>query len=725
MNNILSFNEYNRQELETIVYDNELNEGLRSFFNKRAAKKVRKRLSAEIEMSKSVMDGIKTGLESLNENFEAIRKSLDKTEDKGEKGEKQKLLDSIVEILEKSRKSTWDLNVLIDEGEIDYTGFTANIGTAAFINFGILFTPFRSLIIMHKGYNYFFNIVKDTIRKALVMLQLNFDQFENLIITKSFQSMDYLEDARDLEKISEYNGQMMAMLFNEKSGSMAHKKGWKEMKEKMAAADKIIKTEMQQKKTAQQSENAFNCLDQYNNTYTRSLETLRQYSQDDVNKHLESIKASITKYASSQDNPHLQTFGELVIAAAEEHAYKVSSSIYNKFAKLTEVFSLPNQKKLIDLIQAANKEQQDAATKRTKELVNSEKIKKMEEEKEEAEKKGVEIFNTVEGSKLGEYDEETNKYKSAEAQNWTYEEFEKLNSDDQEAFESWLGIHSEVLEKCDKTLQMAITPVSDGEGGYYDYVDTLIDYVAPCITLKEKEEKVEEAYVILNFDEYVTITEGKTSTTKVSSFGKGTEEWGNNHEKEIRASLRRAEDYENVLNDFFEDKKLSEYEFGDKTKLNALILKISEMSTSKVEGEGDKKKYKEILKNLKKIQKKLKSGETEKESSKKSKKEESAKSPYIDFSDLNDSQIKDLKELFDDSEVAKVAYKVIGKKLLNDNTFRKNAKEIVNNIKDALENKKVKISQITYTNLIDSIKKLKDLRNHDYANTDENKKGEN
>ncbi len=58
MNNILSFNEYNGQELETIVYDQELNEGIRTFINKRAAGKVRTELADEIEMSKTIMEGI-------------------------------------------------------------------------------------------------------------------------------------------------------------------------------------------------------------------------------------------------------------------------------------------------------------------------------------------------------------------------------------------------------------------------------------------------------------------------------------------------------------------------------------------------------------------------------------------------------------------------------------------------------------------------------------------
>ena len=89
MNNIKSFNEYTHQDLEVIAYDNVLNEGLRSFFNKRAAAKVRAELADEIEMSKSIMDGIQTGLDSLNENFDAIKKEIEDTDNEQIKGKKK------------------------------------------------------------------------------------------------------------------------------------------------------------------------------------------------------------------------------------------------------------------------------------------------------------------------------------------------------------------------------------------------------------------------------------------------------------------------------------------------------------------------------------------------------------------------------------------------------------------------------------------------------------
>ena len=622
MNNIKSFNEYTGQELERVVYDNVLNEKsmLRGFFNKRAARKVKSELAEEIEMSKTIMEGIQSGLESLDENFDVIKKDIDS--DEGEKkGEKEKVLDSIKKIIEDSRNNTWDLNQLIDEGEIDYTGFTANVGIASVAYFGILFTPFRSIVMIHKGYNYFFNIVKNTIRKALVMLQLNFDQFENLIITKGFQSAGYLQDQDTSVKISEFYGKLQSKLFDEKSGSLVGKKGSAYAKEQMQLAKQQIDAMMKADKIRNLSDNAYNCLDQYNNTYTRSLETLRQYSQDDVQKHLDAIKTSMSKLAGQEVD--LQVFSELIIAAAEEHAYKVSTSIYNKFAKMSEVFSLPNQKKLIDLIQAATKEKQDAADEEKKRLERDEELKKVSEFEDE----GVGIFLSLDGVKLGKMNDETKKYdgKDIEAGNWTYDEFNKLDDDKKQTLDRWLNGHQEVLEKCDDTLQIALKP-----DNYYEYVDMLIDYVGNCLVDRGLKKK-NESY-ILNFCQY---------------------------------------------------------------------LMESEMEETPDKGESSE------------------DGEDESEE-----KETVKKSRYvIDFNKLEDSQLEDVKKMFikdgekEKASVSRIALEVIGEKLLNDNTFVKNAEQIVKHISDAVDsnNHKVAISSVTYELLKRSIDKLKTLRSHDYS----------
>lgn len=599
MNNIKSFNEYTHQDLEVIAYDNALNEGLRSFFNKKAAAKVRAELADEIEMSKSIMDGIQTGLDSLNENFDIIRKGIEGNKDEKAKGEKQKALDAIIKILEDSRKNTWDLNQLIDEGEIDYTGFTANVGIASIAYFGILFTPFRATIMIHKGYRYFFNIIKNTIRKALVMLQLNFDQFENLIITKGFQSMDYVQEIAANQKLDDTIAAILKELCGEKTGMIKSKSKAADYRKNIDIAYKRVQMENAKNKKLKQSSDVYNNLDPYNNTYTKSLEALRQYSQDDVQKHLDAIKTSMNKLAGQEVD--LQTYSELIIAAAEEHAYKVSTSIYNKFAKMTEVFSLPNQKKLIDLILAATQEEMDAAEKKAKDIEAA----KLKEDAEKAEDEGVKIFSSLSGTKLGKMDDETKKYdeKDIEAGNWTYDEFNKLDDDKKQILDRWLNGHPEVLKKCDDTLQTALNIDK-----YSEYVDMLIDYIGNCLVGKNNES------YILDFGQYLMESSKKKKTTKKSIY-------------------------------------------------------------------------------------------------------------MIDFNKLEDSQLKDIKkEFINDGKkskvvISKIALEVIGKKLLNDNTFIKNVDLIAKYIRDAATATahKVSISAVTYELLKKSIDKLKVLRSNDYS----------
>ena len=621
MNNIKSFNEYTGQELERVVYDNVLNEksilggGLKGFFNRKASRKVKAELAEEIEMSKTIMDGIKEGLDSLNKNFDIIRKGIDDDKDEKAKGEKQKALDAIIKILEDSRKNTWDLNQLIDEGEIDYTGFTANIGIASVAYFGILFTPFRAAVMIHKGYNYFFNIIKNTIRKALVMLQLNFDQFENLIITKGFQSMDYVQEIAANQKLDDTIAAILKELCGEKTGMIKSKSKAADYRKNIDIAYKRVQMENAKNKKLKQSSDVYNNLDPYNNTYTKSLEALRQYSQDDVQKHLDSIKTSMSKLAGQEAD--LQVFSELILAAAEEHAYKVSTSIYNKFAKMTEVFSLPNQQKLIDLIQAATKEKQDAAEEEKKKRENAEELKKASEFEDE----GAGIFSSLDGVKLGKMNDETKKYdgKDIEASNWTYDEFNKLDDDKKQTLDRWLNVHPEVLEKCDDTLQIALNI-----DNYSEYVDMLIDYVGNCLVdtnLKKKNESY-----ILDFGQYLMESIKKKNMTKKSRY-------------------------------------------------------------------------------------------------------------VIDFNKLEDSQLEDVKKMFikdgekEKETVSRIALEVIGKKLLNDNTFVKNADQIVKHISDAAtdDKHKVAISSVTYELLKKSIDKLKDLRSHDYSTIgkEQNEKSEN
>ena len=678
MNNIKSFSEFTGQELETIVYENELNEGLRKYLNKKAGIWAKAELKEEIEMSKTIMEGINTGLESLNSDFDVLRKEFNK-EDSDKKNDKQKTLDSIVKLIEDSRKNSWDLNELIDEGEIDYTGFTANVGIASVTYFGILFSPFRSVIMIHKGYNYFFNIVKNTIRKALVMLQLNFDQFENLIITKGFQSLDYLQDQDTSVKISEFYGKLQAKLFDEKTGMMKGKRGSEFAKQQMQLAKNQIDAMMKADKSRKLSDNAYNCLDQYNNTYTRSLETLRQYTQDDVQKELDSIKTSINKLAGQDVD--LQAYGELLIAAAEEHAYKVSSSIYNKFAKMTEVFSLPNQKKLIDLIQASTKEQMDAAEKESSEKKEAANLKEKEEMVNKRESKGLEVFKSIDGVEIGERDEETNKYSDIKASNWTYDEFMDKSDEDKESLEVWLNSHPEVLKECDTTLQIYVnTPYNDSS-----YIDSLIDYIGACLLPLDESNS---AY-ILNFDEYINEgTEYELSEKDADELYKKFDD------------LESPKSFEKVLNIIFDDdiKDFESIELTDEIEARYKYI----MSICEKDG---RKKLLDRLKAFKNgIERKNKLN--------------------INFGNLDEHQINDLKKLYKDKNVAIVALKAIGEKVLKDKTFVKNSENIVNKIRKCFKEEKVGISFMTYVLLAKCNDKLSDLRKHDYANIDDSTNSE-
>ena len=716
MNNILSFNEYNGQELEVIAYENALNEGLRNFFNKIAARKVRSELSDEIEMSKSIMGGIKEGLDSLSDNFETIKRSIDNTDQKTAKGKKQETLDAIVKIIEDSRKKTWDLNELIDEGEIDYTGFTANIGIASVAYFGILLTPFRATIMIHKGYNYFFNLIKNTIRKALVMLQLNFDQFENLIITKGFQSSDYIQASDSSEDISMFYGNITAQLFGDegKVNKTMGKKKSEQIKQLLQAAKQKFDLQMKADKQIQQADNAYNCLDMYNNTYTKSLETLRQYSSEDTQKQLDAIKNSMNKLAGQEAD--LQTYSELIIASAEEHAYKVSSSIYNKFAKMTEVFSLPNQKKMIDLIMDANKEQQKEAKRIRKEMKANKELQEKIESNRKKESEGLDIFKSIDGVEIGnlegEEGAEIRKYDPAKinAKNWTYSEFRKKSEDEQESLEIWFQLHPEVLKQCDETLQIYIETPPSSLNYNTSYIDSLIDYIGICLVGDNKKNES----VILNFDDYLFESDDKKTDEPTLS---------DDDKEEIDSSIKDVEDNFGELLKLIFGKEVKDFDDleitpENKAKLDYVLSKYKDSDDP--EDEDDIfYKYPTPISKLKRYKKELDSKDWQ-----------NKKVCYLDLSknNIDNTQFNIIKKLYR-KKTAPVALVAIGKKVLKDSTFTKNSENIVSIINKCVESKsrKQRISFMTYILLEESIKELKDLRNHDYAALDEapeNKKSE-
>ena len=130
--------------------------------------------------------------------------------------------------------------------------------------------------------------------------------------------------------------------------------GTKNIKRIKEAFDAYLK--MQKANNEYMKSSPFSSLwqDQYNNTYTKTLEQIKQYINDDSQKELDALKNSITKMAGN--DTELAQYGELLISAAEEYAIKTNHGINNNFIKMSSVFNLENQKKLIDLIVETQKE---------------------------------------------------------------------------------------------------------------------------------------------------------------------------------------------------------------------------------------------------------------------------------------------------------------------------------------------------------------------------------
>ena len=399
MNNILTFEDYkkmNIRQVESVIYhqfieedikDEEIvNEGIiRNAINKASGKFIQTALADEIEKGKELEKSIKEALDGLNKGFDEIEKQIDSNDD--DKNSKSKLarIEKVKEAIKAVQSQAFDtLTMIGSEGEIDFAGFLGSATVAAAANFGILFSPIRSLFVTRKAYKYFLGIIKQTIRRNLLVIQLNFDQFENLILQKSFENEDGEASARR-EAIQEVIIKMSEQLCSpdSKIDVVKGKKNIDNMKKYLEAFKKAQDLNNNLTKNS-----PFSSLwqDQHNNTYTRTLEQIKQYINDDSQKELDSLKNSITKMAGN--DVELVQYGELIISAAEEYAIHTNHGINNNFIKMSSVFNLDNQKKLIELIVAAQKENL-AEIDRKK---DGQKIKDREEENKKLVKEGKKLY---------------------------------------------------------------------------------------------------------------------------------------------------------------------------------------------------------------------------------------------------------------------------------------------------------------------------------------------
>lgn len=397
MNNILTFEDYrkmNIRQIESVIYhqfidadikdENEVSEGfIRNAINKRSSKFIQTALADEIEKGKELEKSIKEALDGLDKGFEEIKKKIDtKANSKSKLAAIEKVKDAIKAV----QSQAFDTLTLIgSEGEIDFAGFMGSASVAAAVNFGILFSPIRSVFMTRKAYKYFLGIIKQTIRRNLLIIQLNFDQFENLILQKSFETEDDSESITKRDTLNEIIGALQNQLCN--NNKIFNKKNTKELSNQLKAfkdaQDLIFKQHREDAKN-----NPLRSLweDQHNNTYTRTLEQIKQYINDDSQKELDALKNSITKMAGN--DVELVPYGELLISAAEEYAIHTNHGINNNFIKMSSVFNLENQKKLIELIQATQAENEKEAEKRKAKIDDR---KKKRDAKKDA-KKGKELY---------------------------------------------------------------------------------------------------------------------------------------------------------------------------------------------------------------------------------------------------------------------------------------------------------------------------------------------
>ena len=425
MNNILTFEDYkkmNIRQVESVIYrqfmeeiikeEEKVNEGfIRNRINKSAGKFIQNALAEEIEKGKELEKSIKEALDGLNAGVSEIGKTIESEKGTSKDPDSSKTkLEKIKEAIKAVQSQAFDtLTMIGSEGEIDFAGFLGSATVSAATNFGILFSPIRSVFITRKAYKYFLGIIKQTIRRNLLVIQLNFDQFENLILQKSFETNDDSELFSKLDAMRETLDGVIIDLCDGKHKLFKTEEKNKELKSRLTnfkeAQAMAIKNH-----NARLQNNPLRSLweDQHNNTYTRTLEQLKQYINDDSQKELDALKNSITKMAGN--DPDLLPYGELLISAAEEYAINTCYGINNNFIKMSSVFNLENQKKLIELIQKEHDESLKEIKEKTEEgLEDIESVVEDEAERgkkiyEELMKSDVESY-TIE-SFSGKYDKD-------------------------------------------------------------------------------------------------------------------------------------------------------------------------------------------------------------------------------------------------------------------------------------------------------------------------------
>jgi hypothetical protein len=354
MKNLLNFDQYRQQVriYEAQVYQQEmkkLNEGLITKLKKhKATKVVDKILADEIAMGRDFEERIK-------ETLAEIKRACDELKEKSKTS--SEFTQRVNGIIDEINKVSFDTLSLLGDQDIDFSGFRTSVIMANVAKFGAIFSPIKNGLMIKKAYDYFIGLIKQTIRKDLIMLIVNFDQFQNTVLQRSLESV---ENARNQSEIDQAIGATKNEFEKIISGLI---KNDRKKQQEWLKVQKDLRKDQEERRKTNPVLNVF--ANAYDNTYKMTSEALKSYTTEDTQKQLDALKNSINRLGSG--NEDLSIYGELLIAAAEEKSLKTSNAIHSNFLKLSEVFKLSNQKNLIELISEAEKEEQKRINEETKE----------------------------------------------------------------------------------------------------------------------------------------------------------------------------------------------------------------------------------------------------------------------------------------------------------------------------------------------------------------------
>ena len=582
MNNILNFEQYREQVRlfeENLVksqilqpLDESLKGKIRKKINAKAEVFVRAALADEIEMGRQLNEEIQSSVDDLKEYIEKIQEFVDdNTPDKTELFKKlEKMFDDI-------HKASFELLEILSGVKINFADYVQNATMATLVNFGVLFIPTRSIFLLKKSYKYFIGLIKNTIRKDMLMLMLNFDQFENTVLIQSLEDDEMNKEMEKLETQKAAVDQLIAVMMGEKS-----KKGqsYEKVIKDAERASKLVKQKFDMElKSLDRKSPAIGFDSRYDNTYTKTLDQLKSFVLEDDTKYLEAIKNGMRTQAL--DEVDTKSYVELLISAAEECAYEVSNAIHTNFIEKVSVFKLANQKRLIELVKKDKELLEKQKEKDEKERIKE--LDKLKDEKFEkaVEEHGEEIFNRViEGSP----EKQVEKYKKLGKKEYDGDEYNekdiltawlsKFDVDEKE-YKNWDEKKGDISD----SLKLYFADVVPNEDSYLKYADILVDCLLPCAFKKgSKEIKVTEHTYIYKY------AKDKEETEKIEDIKK------TDAPVFTVEALKRADDRERRLKDciFKEDVSKGKFVYEldkNKTKLLKEALKLISENLVKLESD--------------------------------------------------------------------------------------------------------------------------------------------